>query len=131
MTQHDVIDAARGCCKPILRYPKPFYGRFQATDADLDTTFCQSGGVPLCCLSSHEDGFWWVVEGAVSEHGVEDAESAVGESDDGLVVAFALAAFAVVVGAAFRVGADDREGRQEECAFEPLVPAVAYPFGLD
>ena len=28
----------------ILRYPKPFYGRFQATDADLDTTFCQSGG---------------------------------------------------------------------------------------
>ena len=53
-------------------------------------------------MSSHEDGFWWVVEGAVSEHGVEDAESAVGESDDGLVVAFALAAFAVIVGAAYR-----------------------------
>ena len=60
-------------------------------------------------MSSHEDGFGWAVEAAVAEHGVEDAESAVGESDDGLVVAFALAAFAVIVGAAYRVGADHKE----------------------
>ena len=59
----------------------------------VDDGLVVSGNVPLCCVSSGEGGFGDVVEGAVSEHGVEDAESAVGESDDGLVVAFALAAF--------------------------------------
>lgn len=76
--------------------------------------------MPLCCVSSCQGGVGHVVEGAVSEHGVQDRESAVGEGDDGLVVSFALGSFAVVVGAADRVGADHGESRQEQGTFEAL-----------
>ena len=43
----------------------------------------------------------WVVgliEGAVSEHGIEDVAAASGEGNEGLVVALALGDLAVVVG---------------------------------
>jgi hypothetical protein len=39
-----------------------------------------------------------LVEGSVAEHGVEEVGASAGEGDEGLVVAFAFGAFAVVVG---------------------------------
>jgi hypothetical protein len=41
----------------------------------------------------------WLVQGAVAEHGVEHVATASGEGDEGLVMAFALSDFPVVVGA--------------------------------
>lgn len=54
--------------------------------------------MPLCLLSRGELVVG-LVEGAVAEHGVEDVAASAGEGDEGLVVAFALGDFAVVVGA--------------------------------
>ena len=69
-------------------------------------------GVPLCRVSSGWDECFagWGVEGAISEHGVQDEDAAVGQCHDRLVVAFAFCAFAVVVGPAGGVGADGGEG---------------------
>lgn len=68
---------------------------------ELNTCPLSSTSGALCCLSSGEG--WWCgssfVEGAVAEHGVEDVGAASSEGDEGLVVAFALGSFAVVVGA--------------------------------
>ena len=65
-------------------------------------------GVPLCGVSS--GGGWFrgwlgVVEGVVADHGVQGQDAAVGQGEDGLVMAFALVAFALVVGPGDGVGA--------------------------
>ena len=54
-------------------------------------------------------GWLGVVEGAVSDHGVQGEDAAVGQGEDGLVVAFALGSFALVVGPGDRVGAQGSE----------------------
>ena len=84
-------------------------------------------GAPLCGVSS--GGGWlccwlWIVEGAVSDHGVQGQDAAVGQGEDGLVMAFALVAFALVVGPGDGVGAQGGEGRQEHGSLEPLVACV-------
>ena len=59
-------------------------------------------GVPLYLLSSRESGVdlsFGLVEAAGSEHGVEHVATSACERDDGLVVAFALSNFPVVIGA--------------------------------
>ena len=66
------------------------------------------GGVPLCGVSSV--GRWfrgWLgaVEGVVADHGMQGQDAAVGQGEDGLVMAFALVAFALVVGPGDGVGA--------------------------
>ena len=61
-------------------------------------------------------GEWFgrFVEGAVAEHGEQDVAAAPGEGDEGLVVPFALGAFAVVVGPGHGVvqGGEGGEGRR-------------------
>ena len=61
-----------------------------------------------------------LVEGAVAEHGEEDVAPAPGEGDEGLVVAFALGDFAVVVGPGDGV-AKGGEREEKQGAFEDLV----------
>ena len=78
----------------------------------------------LRCLSSR-CGCGGLVEGAVAEHGVQDVAASSGEADEGGVVAFALGAFAVVVGAADGVVEGGQRG-QEQRSFEF---AVAGPGG--
>lgn len=59
-------------------------------------------GVPLLLLSSRESGLMMsfvLVEAASAEHGVEHVATSSCERDDGLVMAFALADFPVVIGA--------------------------------
>ena len=46
-----------------------------------------------------------VVEGVVADHGVQGQGATVGQGEDGLVMAFALVAFALVVGPGDGVGA--------------------------
>ena len=48
-----------------------------------------------CCLSSG-GGQWFLVEGAVTDHGPDRVEPASGERDDRLLVGLALGAFPVV-----------------------------------
>lgn len=64
-------------------------------------------GVPLCGVLSG-GGWWfgwlWVVEGGVSDDGVQCEDTAVGQSEDSLVVAFALGGLVVVVIPADGVG---------------------------
>lgn len=43
-----------------------------STDGTSGSIGFGAGNVPLCCLSSGEDGFWLLVEAAVSDHGVHD-----------------------------------------------------------
>ena len=84
-------------------------------------------GVPLCGVSSgcgEFRGWLGVVECAVADHGVQGQDAAVGQGEDGLVMAFALVAFALVVGPGDGVGAQGGEGGQEHGALEPLVAAV-------
>ena len=50
---------------------------------------------------------------------------------DGLVMAFALVAFALVVGPGDGVGAQGGEGGQEHGALEPLVAAVGDVLATD
>jgi hypothetical protein len=57
----------------------------------------------------------------VAEHGVDDVDAVAGEADQGGVVSFALGAFAVVVGAAGRVG-ETGEGRQQRRGRQGVVP---------
>jgi hypothetical protein len=61
-----------------------------------------------------------LIEGAVAEHREEDVAASSGESDEGLVVAFALGYRAVVIGAGDRV-AQRRERGEEQRPFEELV----------
>lgn len=63
-----------------------------------------------------------LVEGAVAEHGVENVAASSGESDKGLVVAFALSDFAVVVGARDRI-AEGGEGGEKQRPLQDLVSA--------
>lgn len=82
---------------------------------------------PLCGVSSGRDklvGWLGVVEGVVSEHRVEGEDASVGEGEDGLVVAFALGDFALVVGAADRVRAWGGKGGVEHDSLEALVADV-------
>ena len=55
---------------------------------------------------------------------MQGQDAAVGQGDYGLVVAFSLVTFALVVGAADGVGAQGGEGRQEHGSLEPLVACV-------
>ena len=66
----------------------------------------------------------------VAEHGEQDVAAASGEADEGGVVAFALGAFAVVVGAAGGVGQGGERG-EEEGPFEVLVAASGWVFAAD
>ena len=58
------------------------------------------GGVPLWCVKRRWVVSWPVVgcRGVVADHGVQGQDAAVGQGEDGLVMAFALVAFALVVG---------------------------------
>ena len=58
-------------------------------------------------------------------------DAAVGQGEDGLVMAFALVAFALVIGPRYRVGAQRGEGGQEHGALEPLVAAVGDVLATD
>lgn len=44
---------------------------------------------------------YWLIEGCVLRHAVDEVGASVGEVDDGGAVAFALVAFSLVVGVAF------------------------------
>jgi hypothetical protein len=64
-----------------------------------------------------------LVEGAVSEHGVEGVAAAAGEGDEGLVVSFAFGPFPVVIGP--RQGILQRGERgEEQGSFEDLVSSA-------
>ena len=56
------------------------------------------GGVPLCLSSSEAWGSGFV-EGAVAEHGEQDADAVAGEAEEGLGVGLAAGPASVVVGA--------------------------------
>ena len=63
---------------------------------------------------------------------MQGQDAAVGQGKNGLVMAFTLVAFALVVGPGDRVGAQGGEGGQEHGALEPLVAAagdVLAPYG--
>ena len=55
---------------------------------------------------------------------MQGQDAAVGQGEDGLVMAFALVAFALVVGPGDGVGAQGGEGGGEHGALEPLVAAM-------
>ena len=76
---------------------------------------------------------WLVVgcRGCLSDHGVQGQDAAVGQGEDGLVMAFALVSFALVVGLGDGVGAQGGEGGQEHGALEPLVAAVGDVLATD
>lgn len=64
------------------------------------------GGVPLSFLSSCLGqivigflGCWRLVEGAVTQHGIEGIEASSSQSNNGLFMGFLLGTFLVVVGA--------------------------------
>ena len=62
---------------------------------------------------------------------MQGQDAAVGQGEDGLVMAFALVSFALVVGPGDGVGAQGGEGGQEHGALEPLVAAVGDVLALD
>ena len=63
-------------------------------------------GVLLCCLSSGSgERSRWSVEHALGQHRMQDVDATSGKAEDGLVVALALRALAVVVGARRRMTA--------------------------
>jgi hypothetical protein len=66
----------------------------------------------------------------VAEHGEQDVEASAGEADEGGVVAFAAGSFAVVVGAADRVGEAGERG-QEQRRLERVVAALGVAFPAD
>ena len=74
------------------------------------------------CLSSCSGGFGFVV-GAVAEHREEHVAAAAGKRHDGLVVAFSLVTFAVVVGPRDGIFEGGKR-REEQHAFEFLVAAT-------
>src|SRR5699024_3509653 len=82
-------------------------------------------GVLLSFSSSRWSEVGWprFVEGAVSEHGEQDVGSASGQSDDGLVVAFAFGSFLVVVRAGSGIAFDRSESGEEQHTLEDFVAA--------
>jgi hypothetical protein len=66
-----------------------------------------------------------LVECAVLEHREQDVDPAAGQADEGGVVAFALGAFAVVVGPGGGVVQGGERG-QEQGPLEVLVAAVGW-----
>ena len=92
-----------------------------------------AGGVPLCGVSS---GCGWfrgwlrVVEGSVADHGVQGEDAAVGQGEQGLVVALALVPFALVVGTGDGIS-QGGEGGQEHGVFESLVAGAADALAAD
>ena len=64
-----------------------------------------------------------LVGGPVLEHGVDDVTATAGEAEHGGVVFLTFGSFAVVVGAAERVGTQHRKAGQEQCRLQPAVPA--------
>ena len=77
-------------------------------------------GVSLCISSSRLRSFF-LVEGSVFEHGVDDVAAAPGEADDGGVVFLAFGAFPLVVGLGERVVARGYPGGPEERVLEFFV----------
>ena len=75
-------------------------------------------------LSSRRSSGCGLVDGVVAQHGPQDVEASAGQGEDGLGVGFAFGAFAVVVGARGRVGADGDLGRQVAGAQQA---SVSYP----
>src|SRR5438874_13408635 len=71
-----------------------------------------------------------LVGGLGAQHGVQDVDAASCEAEEGGVVFLAFGAFAVVVGAAGRVGQGGERG-QEERAFEVLVAAFGWVLAAD
>ena len=89
------------------------------------------GGCPYGFRQAAEGGCGRVlVEGSVAEHGEEDVAAASGEGDEGLVVALAFGAFAVVVGPRRRV-VQGGEGGEEQGAFEFLVARAGWVLAAD
>lgn len=65
------------------------------------------------------------------DHGVQGQDTAVGQGEDGLVVAFPLLAFALVVGPGSRVRAQRGEGGREHGALSLLLPQWETHFATD
>lgn len=85
------------------------------------------GGAPVLVCQAAVGGFaagWRVVEGAVSDQGVQGEDAAVDRGEECLVVALALVAFALVVGPGDRVGTQRGERGAEHGSLEPLVACV-------
>src|SRR5699024_11276216 len=78
-----------------------------------------------------EVGWPRFVEGAVSEHGEQDVGSASGQSDDGLVVAFAFGSFLVVVRAGSGIAFDRSESGEEQHTLEDFVATSGRGFSTD
>jgi len=86
---------------------------------------------PGCALSSGR-GEWsgHAIGHALAEHRVEHIDAAAGEAQDGLVVALALSALAVVVSARRRV-LQAGKGSQEQRVLEAVVAKPAGQVGID
>ena len=72
----------------------------------------------------------WVVSWLVAGHGVQGGDAAVGQGEQGLVVALALVPFALVVGAGDGI-CQGGEGGQEHGVFESLVAGAADALAAD
>lgn len=72
----------------------------------------------------------WFVEGAVAEHGEQDADAVAGEAEEGLGVGLSPGPAFVVVGAGGGV-VQGCEGREEHYAFELSVAASGRVFAVD
>lgn len=72
-----------------------------------------------------------LVEGAVAEHGEQDADALTGESEEGLGVGLAACSLTVVVSAGGGVGVHAGEGGQEHGTFELPVSALWCVFAVD
>ena len=58
----------------------------------------------------------------VADHGVQGQDAAVGQGEDGLVMAFALVAFALVVGLADGVGRSEAKADRNMARLSLLLP---------
>lgn len=63
------------------------------------------------------------MRGVVSDRGVRGPDAAVDQGEDGLVVAFPLISFALMVGAVDRVGAVRRRASRNMARLRRLLPA--------
>ena len=83
-------------------------------------------------LSSRRSSGCGLVDGVVAQHCPQDVESSAAQGEDGLGVMFAFGAFAVVVGAGGRVGADGGLGREVAGAQQAsVVAAGAFEVAAD
>lgn len=71
------------------------------------------------------------VEGAVAEHGEQDADALAGEAQECLGVGFAAGAVLVVVGPGGWIGVHAGEGGEEHGAFELSVSSSGCVFAVD